>query len=68
PRLLYLDPDNAMLTILVGRDLHGNTLRAYRYRLPLASCSLRDGQLVTPLDPLLVDYTRYLAEHGPSLS
>jgi len=68
PRLLYLDPDNAMLTILVGRDLHGNTLRAYRYRLPLASCSLRSGQLVTPLDPLLADYTRYLAEHGPSLS
>ncbi len=67
-RLVYLDPENAMLTILVARELHGNTLRAYRYRLPLAECTLRDGQLVTPLDPLLIDYARYLAEHGSSLS
>ena len=66
-RLLYLDPDSAMLTILVGRELHGNTFRAYRYRLPLAQCVLRGGQLVTPLDPLLEDYGRYLAEHGSLL-
>lgn len=62
PKLYYLDPDSGLLTILLARDLHGNTLRAYRYLLPLADCALRDGTLWTPLDPLLEDYRRYLAE------
>jgi hypothetical protein len=56
PMLYYLDPETAMLTILLMRDLHGNTLRAYRYQLPLADCALRDGRLWTPLDPLLADF------------
>jgi hypothetical protein len=60
--LYYLDPESAVLTILVPRDLHGNTLRAYRYRLPLSVCALRNGRLWTPLDPLLDDYRRYRAE------
>ena len=64
-RLYYLDPDSALLTILLARDLHGNTLRAYRYVVPLAGCALRAGQLWTPLDPLLDDYRRYLAERSP---
>ncbi|MEP7285144.1 MAG: competence protein CoiA family protein [Chloroflexota bacterium] len=63
PQLYYLDPDSSLLTILLARDLHRNTLRAYRYRLPLSACLLRDGQLWTPLDPLLEDYQRYRAEH-----
>ena len=64
-RLYYLDPDSALLTILLARDLHGNTLRAYRYCVPLAGCALRAGKLWTPLDPLLDDYRRYLAERAP---
>jgi hypothetical protein len=64
PKLYYLDPDSGLLTILLARDLHGNTLRAYRYRLPLADCILREGSLWTPLEPLLDDYRRYLAERA----
>ena len=60
--LYYLVPETGELTILVVRDLHGNTLRAYRYQLPLADCALRDGFLWTPLDPLLADYHRYRAQ------
>jgi hypothetical protein len=56
PALHYLDPDSGMLTILLARDVRHNTLRAYRYRLPIESCTLRDGWLWTPLDPLLADY------------
>jgi hypothetical protein len=63
-QLYYLDPESADLTILVPRDLHGNTIRAYRYKMPLSLCLLRDGQLWTPLDPLLEDYHRYRAERG----
>ncbi len=62
PTLYYLDPDTGTVTILLVRGLHGNTIRAYRYRLPLTACELRAGQLWTPLDPLLGDYRRYLAE------
>jgi Competence protein CoiA-like family len=65
-RLYYLDPDSALLTILLARNLHGNTLRAYCYRVPLAGCSLRAGKLWTPLDPLLDDYRRFHAEQVPS--
>ncbi|MCC7450330.1 MAG: hypothetical protein IT324_23125 [Anaerolineae bacterium] len=57
--LYYLDPDSGLLTILLVRSLHGNTLRAYRYRVPLSDCALHDGRLWTPLDPLLDDYRRY---------
>ena len=60
--LYYLDPDSGLLTILLVRSLHGNTLRAYRYRLPLTACALRNGCLWTPLDPLLDDYRRYLLD------
>jgi Competence protein CoiA-like family len=60
PMLYYLDPDSANLTILLLRTLQNNTLRAYHYRLPLSVCELRDGQLWTPLDPLLDEYRRYL--------
>jgi hypothetical protein len=62
PTLYYLDPDNDSLTILLVRSVQGNTLRAYRYRVPLSGCVLREGRLWTPLDPLLDDYWRFLAE------
>lgn len=52
-RLVYLDPDSEQLTLLITRSLSGNTLRAYRYQIPLADAELRDGLLWTPLDPLL---------------
>jgi hypothetical protein len=61
-QLQYLDPETGMLTILLVRTLQGNTMRAYHYRLPLAECDLRDGKLWTPLEPLLADYRKYLAE------
>lgn len=64
--LYYLDPDTGLLTILLARSLHGNTLRAYRYRVPLADCGLQNGRLWTPLDPLLDDYRRYLTDQGQS--
>ena len=44
------------------RDLHGNTLRAYRYQFSLADCALRDGRFWTPLDPLLDEYHHYRAQ------
>jgi hypothetical protein len=62
PVLHYLDPETGDLTVLLVRSLQANTVRAYRYRLLLAACALRDGRLWTPLDPLLVEYRRYLAE------
>lgn len=62
PTLFFLDPETGDLTILLVRTLHGNTIHAYRYRLPLAECQLKDGYLWTPLDPLLADYRRYLEE------
>ncbi len=65
PMLYYLDPENGNLTILLLRTLQGNTLRAYRYRLSLFACALRDGRLWTPLDPLLDEYLRYLAGRTP---
>jgi hypothetical protein len=58
-RLYYLDPDTEQLTILVIRSLSGNTVRAYRYQLPLSVAELRDGALWTPLDPLLVPLADY---------
>jgi hypothetical protein len=60
-RLVYLDPETEMLTILLARSLIANTLRAYRYRLPLATAELRGTSLWTPLDPLLTDYVHYRA-------
>ncbi|HVO42137.1 MAG TPA: competence protein CoiA family protein [Aggregatilineales bacterium] len=59
--LLFLDPEAAIVTILLARDsaqgiLHRNTLRAYCYQFPLANCVLHNGALWTPLDPLLQDY------------
>ncbi len=56
--LVYLDPETEMLTLLLARSLSGNTVRAYRYRLALASAELRSGRLWTPLDPFLEDYRR----------
>lgn len=53
-RLYYLDSESGMLTILLAREVHHQTLRAYRYRLPLESCTLRAGGLWTPLDALLL--------------
>jgi hypothetical protein len=64
PMLHYLDPESGEVTILVSRDLHGNTLRAYRYLLSLSDCTLRNGKLWTPLDPLLDDYHRYRAQRS----
>ncbi len=49
PLLYYLDPDTEMLTILLPRSLHAQTLRAYRYRLPLAQARLTSEGLWTPL-------------------
>ncbi len=63
-RLIYLDPETAQITLLLARSLAGNTLRAYRYYLPLECAELRDGLLWTPLDPLLDDYRRYHARQG----
>ncbi len=60
-RLIYLDPETEMLTILLARSLSANTLRAYSYRLPLSAAELRGAALWTPLDPLLVDYAHYRA-------
>jgi len=54
--LYYLDPETGLVTLLLARDVRGNTLRGYRYRFLLAACSLHAGRLVTPLDPLLVEY------------
>ena len=64
PKLYYLDPETGLLTILLTRDLHGNTLRAYRYRVALADCTLRDGHLWTPLEPLLDDYRLNQKDRG----
>ncbi len=58
-RLIYLDPETEMLTILLARGLHANTLRAYRYMLPLAAAELRSDGLWTPLEPLLSSYRQY---------
>ncbi len=58
-RLVYLDPETEALTILIPRGTSANTLRAYRYRLPLAVSELRAGALWTPLEPLLEDYHRF---------
>jgi len=60
-QLIYLDAESEMLTLLLMRSLAGNTLRAYRYVLPLASAELRAGNLWTPLEPLLAEYRRYRA-------
>ncbi|PJF35015.1 MAG: hypothetical protein CUN49_12730 [Candidatus Thermofonsia Clade 1 bacterium] len=49
PLLYYLDPYSQMLTILVPRSWQAQTLRAYRYRLPLSLCQLRPNGLWTPL-------------------
>jgi hypothetical protein len=59
PQLRYFDPATEIITLLLMRDLQGNTLRAYRYQFPLTSCELRDGDLYTPLEPLLGDYYAY---------
>jgi hypothetical protein len=64
-RLVYLDPETKLLTILLARTLSGNTVRAYRYVLPLAMAELRAGALWTPLDPLLADYAQYQAQRRP---
>lgn len=53
PLLHYLDPDTQIVTLLVKRTLHANTLRAYHYRFPLTACDLRDGKLLTPLSAAL---------------
>lgn len=47
--LYYLDPYSEMLTILLPRSLYAQTLRAYRYRLFLASARLTANGLWTPL-------------------
>ena len=62
-RLIYLDPDREMLTILLVRALAGNTLRAYHYEVPLTLAELRKGKLWTPLDPLLAEYAHYQVQH-----
>lgn len=59
PVLRYLDPESGVLTMLLEREQHGNILRAYRYCCPLSACSLHDGDLRTPLDPLLSDFWAY---------
>ena len=64
-RLVFLDPDREALTILLMRTLAGNTLRAYRYEVPLALAELRTGSLWTPLDPLLSDYMNYQGQRRP---
>lgn len=56
PILYYLDPDSSDVTALIARELRNNTLRAYRYVVPLGACELRAGRLWTPLTPLLNDY------------
>lgn len=58
-RLVYLDPETEQITILFPRSVSANTLRAYRYVVPLAEAELRDGLLWTPLEPLLQDYLRF---------
>jgi hypothetical protein len=58
-RLIYLDPETEIMTILFPRSVSANTLRAYRYVVPLAEAELRDGLLWTPLEPLLQDYLRF---------
>jgi len=62
-RLVYLDPETELLTILLTRMLSGNTVRAYRYVVPLSLAELRSGLLWTPLDPLLIEYGQYLEQH-----
>jgi hypothetical protein len=59
PVLRYFDPESGMLTVLLGREQHGSTLRAYRYCCPLSACSLHDGDLRSPLEPLLSDFWAY---------
>ncbi|MCC7206456.1 MAG: hypothetical protein IT323_04075 [Anaerolineae bacterium] len=56
PLLYYLDPDTGDVTALLAREVRFNTLRAYRYVVPLAACALRAGRLWTPLTPLLAEY------------
>jgi hypothetical protein len=60
-RLVYLDPETEQLTFLLPRSASANTLRAYRYVVPLAEAELREGQLWTPLEDLLQDYFRLRA-------
>ncbi len=55
-RLIYLDPDAEVLTILLSRGQTGGLMRAYRFRVPLAEAALRGGTLWTPLEPLLTEY------------
>jgi hypothetical protein len=64
PALYFLNPETGILTILLVKGVQGNTTRAYRYQLLLSACALRNGKLWTPLDPLLDEYHRYLAERG----
>lgn len=63
PMLIYLDPQELQVTLLLAREIRGMTLRAYRYRVPLAQCALREGQLWTPLTPLLEPHTHTFAAH-----
>lgn len=55
--LYYLDPYVEMLTILLPRSWHAQTLRAYRYRLPLALARLTPNGLWTPLHAQLDEKT-----------
>lgn len=57
PMLYYLDPYSEMLTILLPRSWHAQTLRAYRYRLPLALARLTPDGLWTPLHAQLDEKT-----------
>jgi hypothetical protein len=58
-RLVYLDPETELLTILLSRLVSANTLRAYRYVVPMAEAELRDGALWTPLETLLQEYYKF---------
>lgn len=55
-RLIYLDQDTELLTFLLPRAVTANTVRAYRYVVPLHEAELRVGGLWTPLEPLLDEY------------
>jgi hypothetical protein len=58
-RLIYLDPDTRLLTILIPRGPVGAasiSIRAYAFRVPLEETALQDGRLASPLDPLLAEY------------
>jgi len=57
PMLYFLDPLSKMLTILLPRSWHAQTLRAYRYRVPLSDCQLRPSGLWTPLHAQLDEKT-----------